>query len=238
MTSTLRQAGGAAVAGGANDAAQAPLTDQEVELVKRLFSDPFTIPLEFKAWLVAYLEANPPYLVTGSIAGFKAALDAAVAGTPVTAFPGVIWDYIGPSDPSEHWMICDHRELPIVDYQKLYDTIGTRYNGLTVPAAGNFCIPDLRGRMTVGLGPHADVATLGLTEGAALASRRPKHQHLVNAIKRWSGSGSSTDGVPGYNPASTDLGSTQAGITVGPQTGLEPVDGPAYTVVNKIIYVG
>lgn len=229
---------------GGAEGAQAPLTEKELELVRRVFSDPFAIPLEWKAWLGAYLEANPPYLVTGSIFGFKAALNAAIAANPVTAFPGVLWDYIGETDPSEHWMLCDHRELAQADYPKLFDEIGSRYNGLTVPAPGNFCIPDIRGRLKVMKGVHPDVDTLGLTEGAALASRRPRHQHTVTTHSHLFGREvvSLTPGGTQYsitgNQSTRDSSTDNAAGPVGPQTGAEPVDAPAYIVVNTIIYVG
>jgi hypothetical protein len=35
----------------------------------------------------------------------------------------------------------------------------------------------MRGRVPVGLGTHADVSTIGNNDGAALATRRPRHAH-------------------------------------------------------------
>lgn len=37
-----------------------PLTEQELRLVQRVFSDPLAIPAEWKAWLRADLERDPP----------------------------------------------------------------------------------------------------------------------------------------------------------------------------------
>lgn len=47
------------------------LTAQERETLKKMFSSPLDIPTEFRAWLVSYLEANPPMLPIGQIFGAK-----------------------------------------------------------------------------------------------------------------------------------------------------------------------
>lgn len=64
------------------EGAQAPLTDQEMELVRRMFSDPFAIPLEFKAWMIAFLEANPPRFGISAIDGFNKAVTARIEAVP------------------------------------------------------------------------------------------------------------------------------------------------------------
>jgi microcystin-dependent protein len=143
-------------------------------------------------------------------------------------------------------------------------------------ARPTFNLPDLRGRITAGYaasGGHADVSTLGLTDGTALASRRAKHKHAVvqpsistpsitvtdpghahswqanngpgGAI--WSVAWTRADSVSAAD-ANTPVRSATTGITgalastpvasggtVGPQTGAEPTDTPAYLVVNHII---
>lgn len=98
-------------------------------------------------------------------------------------------------------------------------------------------LPDLRGRVPVALGTHADVSAIGGHEGLAVASRRPRHKHVVNdpghvhtvpvnnpaGPFQWSGAA---------NTALSNTGSSVTGITVGPQTGAEPTDSAAYYVVN------
>lgn len=42
------------------------LTPQELEVLKKVFSSPLDIPAEWKAWIVSYLEANPPQLPVSS----------------------------------------------------------------------------------------------------------------------------------------------------------------------------
>lgn len=61
---------------------------------------------------------------------------------------GTIHSYAGSTEP-KHWLFCDGRELSRLEYKRLFDVIGTTYgegNGSTT-----FNIPDLRGRIPVGL---------------------------------------------------------------------------------------
>lgn len=48
------------------------LTPEETAALKKNFSAPLDIPAEWKAWLVSYLEANPPQIPIGQILGFAA----------------------------------------------------------------------------------------------------------------------------------------------------------------------
>lgn len=55
----------------AHDTGELPgLTIEERSLLAKMFSDPLSIPPEWKAWLVSYLEANPPVLPISQIHGF------------------------------------------------------------------------------------------------------------------------------------------------------------------------
>jgi len=57
----------------AHDTGELPgLTLEERQLLSKMFSDPLSIPPEWKAWLVSYLEANPPVLPISQIHGFQA----------------------------------------------------------------------------------------------------------------------------------------------------------------------
>ena len=47
------------------------LTPTEVETLKKVFSSPLDIPQEWKAWIVSYLEANPPSIPLSQILGYK-----------------------------------------------------------------------------------------------------------------------------------------------------------------------
>lgn len=75
------------------------------------------------------------------------------------------------------FLVCNGDEYDPNDdtNSSLYGVIGTSYNtgGET---AGFFRVPDLRGRVVVGVGPHADVA-LASGDALAAAARTPKHSH-------------------------------------------------------------
>jgi hypothetical protein len=55
------------------DASMLPgLTPTEIETLKKVFSSPLDIPAEWKAWIVSYLEANPPQIPIAQVLGFSA----------------------------------------------------------------------------------------------------------------------------------------------------------------------
>ena len=238
------------------DRAQEPLNEREIALVKRLFSDPFTIPIEFYAWLKAKLEADPPLLTTSSIFGFRSQLAATIEASAPTLPVGSIVDYGGSADPDAHWMICDGRTISQAAYPVLFGVIGHTY--APDPGGGNFIIPDFRGRMSVGKGTHADVDTLGENDGAALASRRPKHAHghsltLPNHVHGGDAGSNIAESVSfgsTVNSASVDGGDDihlgSKSVTGNPTTnpaipgaiGTAGVnETPSYLVVNKVIKV-
>lgn len=88
-----------------------------------------------------------------------------------------------------NWLLARGQEVYIQTYQALYDVIGLTYNAS--PTAGYFQLPDLRGRVPVGLdnmggsdaGRLSVANTLGLAGGAqthALTSAEsgvPAHTH-------------------------------------------------------------
>lgn len=118
--------------------------------------------------------------------------------------------------------------------------------------------PDTRGRVAVGKGSHSDVNAIGLTEGLSVNSRRvrhkhtvvnptivitdPGHSHTVPLGSPINSGGSATNGVGTFNPGpipttsinTTGITATATGMSVGPQTGFEPTDGPAYIVALYI----
>lgn len=76
------------------------------------------------------------------------------------------------------WLECNGVAVSTTTYVNLFNVIGYTYGG----SGGSFNLPDFAGRIAVaaGSGAHTDVQSLGGNEGAALASRRPKHQHTVS----------------------------------------------------------
>jgi|SRR5215472_3232951 len=205
---------------------QRPLTDQEFQMVQRLFSDPLSFPLEFKAWLVSYLESSDLSLPMNAVIGLQKTLGITGAGEGTLGiFPaGLILPYGGDVAPTGAY-ICDGSTYDRTTDARLFTAIGVKYGA---PTGSTFNVPDLRGRVPVGKGTHASVATLGLNDGVALASRTPIHH---TSTKGFSNAGvtagsdenvlvdSNTDeqGVHSHGPAGT------------------PVDTPAFEVVNFII---
>lgn len=105
-------------------------------------------------------------------------------------------------------------------------------------------LPDPLGRSLVVKGTHPDVDQIGDNDGLAAAARRVRHKHTVNdpghrhtmhgqnegTLDGNNGVGGVATTADGIDSAAMDLATT--GITVGPQTGSEPVDGPAWITLN------
>lgn len=135
------------------------------------------------------------------------------------------------------WLECNGTAVSRSTYSALFTKISTTYG--SGDGSTTFNLPDAAGRVVValaGTGGHADVTSLGAADSASLAGRRPKHNQTV-------ASASTTDIAIGGNsnqPGSNSiLGGINAGnrtlsttVTVGPQTGNEPTDAPAYIVLG------
>lgn len=83
------------------------------------------------------------------------------------------------------WLECNGVAVSRTTYSALFSL----FSSLTPPlpfGAGDgsttFNLPDLRGRILVGVGAHASVDAIGDNEGAVLANRRPGHTHQVTVV--------------------------------------------------------
>jgi microcystin-dependent protein len=221
-----------------------PLTQQEFQLLQRLLSDPFSLPIQYKTWLVSYLETSDMNLPMSSIQGLTSLLGIAGVGSGTLGIlpAGLIIPYGGNVAPTGAKM-CDGAIYTRAAETRLFNAIGANYGA---PDALSFRVPDIQGRMPVGRGSHVDVDALGKSDGLPLASRRPKHKtSLVDPghshtplngtlfLLYNQGTSQGADGTQLKTTPST--ASAQTGITAGPQTGAEPVDQPAFVVVNFII---
>lgn len=82
------------------------------------------------------------------------------------------------------WINCDGTSYPVATYRNLYNAIGYTFGG----SGANFNVPDLRGRVGVGIGtgtaPYATVKTLGGAGGEEKhllsISEIPSHTHTIN----------------------------------------------------------
>jgi len=94
------------------------------------------------------------------------------AGVPVPT--GSLFPYAGASSPTGY-LLCDGSAVSRTTYSALFTAIGTAYG--TGDGTTTFNLPDLRGRVPTGKGTHADVDTLGESDGLAVGSRSVKHTH-------------------------------------------------------------
>jgi hypothetical protein len=137
----------------------------------------------------------------------------------------------------------------------LYADLFAKWGGL-YPSV----LPDLQARTFVAKGTHADVSTIGFTEGLGVSTRRPRHKHPFSGttattnnenashthrgiLTDYVGGAGGIGGIPTSTGASigvTDTGTESAAHghtyvatgTVGPQTGAEPQDSAAYIVLQ------
>jgi microcystin-dependent protein len=162
--------------------------------------------------------------------------------------------------PPAGWLLCDGAAVSRTTYSVLFAAIGIDYG----PGDGSttFNLPDYRGRAPVGVGVHTDVNARGANDGALAANRRPRHRHTVNDPQHAHGVNDPTHthggafyrdyapggtyGTPaaagnnrmyGIDAAGTGIGIAGAatGVSVGPQSGAEPVDSGGYQTCNVFI---
>ena len=117
---------------------------------------------------------------------------------------GMIVPYAGSTEPDPNtvgggtWLLCDGREVDQAEYPELFDVIGFQFKDATQISDGGvefFALPDLRGRMPLGLdnmgGTDADNVSglraeeLGNTGGSEDTQIRkenlPQHEHDMQA---------------------------------------------------------
>jgi microcystin-dependent protein len=122
-----------------------------------------------------------------------------ISGIPT----GIILPFAGSILPNG-WLICDGRSLSKTQYFSLYNTIGDVYGS----TATEFNIPDLRGRVILGVGQGDGLTsrTLGQTGGSETqtltVNQLPAHNHIGTT---------DSDGL--HIHAITDLGHTHTGTT-------------------------
>jgi len=219
---------------------QRPLTDQEYQLLQRLLSDPFSLPMQFKTWLISYLEGSDLTLPISAIQGLSSALGITGSGGSISVLPaGIVLPFGGVTAPGGT-LLCDGTLYLKSDYVRLSTAIGTTFGG----DATHFNVPDLRGRTLAFLGSHASVNALGASDGVAVARRRPQHRHTINDPQHTHqvSVGGSGGGTPNRSQGTTtgELGQAptygaSTGITVGNDPVNDPLDAPAFLVLNAII---
>jgi len=110
---------------------------------------------------------------------------------------GAVLPFAGASAPTG-WLICDGTTSYLkADYPAL-DAVLSAASYPYGSDATHFTVPDLRGRVPVGKGTHADVDTLSDSDGLAVGSRTPKHSHTVNSHSHTVDSHSHSISAPPY----------------------------------------
>ncbi|MFH6995527.1 phage tail protein [Flavobacterium sp. FlaQc-48] len=111
--------------------------------------------------------------------------------------------------PPANWAYCDGSSQSIANYDALFVIIGTTYGG---DGVSTFNLPDLRGRVPVGVGqgiglPNVELGQIGGTETTTMTiNQMPTHSHI--------GTGSvaiATVNAPGNTGSPT--GNVLAGLT-------------------------
>jgi len=77
------------------------------------------------------------------------------------------------------WMFCEGQVLPIIEYDILFNLIGTTYGG---DGQSTFALPDLRGRVPIHQGSAYTIGQQGGTESVTLTTNQmPNHTHALLA---------------------------------------------------------
>lgn len=94
----------------------------------------------------------------------------------ITPYIGEIRVFAGHKLPAG-WLFCDGSQLPISDYDALFNLIGTTYGG---DGQSTFQLPDLRGRVPVHVGNGVLIGETGGRETVTLTKEQlPTHSHQM-----------------------------------------------------------
>ena len=97
------------------------------------------------------------------------------------------------------WALCDGRLLSIAQNTALFSLLGTTYGG---DGTNTFALPDLRGRVIVGIGngPGLTPKNLGKMAGTEtntlLVTNLPPHNHAIKAVTSEGNQNSPTNNLP------------------------------------------
>jgi microcystin-dependent protein len=93
------------------------------------------------------------------------------------------------------WMFCEGQQLPISEYETLFNLIGTTYGG---DGQVTFALPDLRGRLPIHQGSGFQLAQVGGAEEVTLTTNQiPAHAHPALASTATASSNDPTGNVGG-----------------------------------------
>lgn len=137
---------------------------------------------------------------------------------------GSIMMFAGNFDP-KNWASCEGQLLAISENTALFSLLGTTYGG---NGRSTFALPDLRGRVPVGIGAGPGLSPMGMgykigTETTQMTiAQMPTHSHTANFTGSGGGSGSLTASAKMYvagsagdvsDPSNTYIADGKAGFT-------------------------
>lgn len=146
---------------------------------------------------------------------------------------GEILLFAGPTSPNADWLPCDGASLLRTDYPALFAAIGTAYGSVD---SLHFSIPDLRGRVAVGVGagagltPRALGDVFGEEQHQLTVAELASHQHSTgNSLLIGTSAPPPLDALgPNPFPAATGFtGSDQ------PHNNVQPSGVLMYLIVSK-----
>lgn len=174
------------------------------------------------------------------------------------AFIGSIVLFAGNFAP-RGWALCEGQILPIAQNTALFSILGTTYGG---NGTTTFALPDLRGRVPLGVGhgPGLSEKSLGEFSGTEkvtlLQTEMPVHNHTLQAsttaatkstphnglLANWNGATEVGDNVIGYSFADSVPNTTLAPTSIGsaggsqPHNNMQPYLGLNYIICLEGIY--
>jgi microcystin-dependent protein len=154
----------------------------------------------------------------------------AVWGAANAVPAGVVLPYTASAAPTGY-LLCDGTAVSRTTYSTLFAVISTGYG--TGDGATTFNLPDLRGRVPVGIGTNAAVSALATSDGVAVANRRPQHRHTAHLHTATRTTGTGVSG-PGGGIGGDTTGNTSS-VDGGSGTATDSLDAPAFLVVQYII---
>lgn len=119
----------------------------------------------------------------------------------------------------QYWASCNGALLPTAQYSALYSLLGTAYGG---DGTNTFGLPDLRGRVPVGMGQGQNTSNYSLAQSGGFETitltqtQMPAHNHSVQAtstsVQVKASNQAGTQSIPGNVGASTLSSLTTAGL--------------------------
>jgi hypothetical protein len=119
-----------------------PLTAQEFALLQRLLSDPFSIPMVFKTWIVSYLETSNITIPKSAVIGLTRTLQplATRQHLVVPRVGTIIASALDGGAVPSGMLRCDGTSFARDEQPRLFAAIGTRFGAVDTD---HFNVPDL-----------------------------------------------------------------------------------------------